>query len=137
MYGFLGLRRHSSLSSIASGKSSRLHPVSVQSCCRYALAGRPTPARPCEGFHRRTSLMSSSLLLQQSSAFLVRLIWMVLKCNFFKAAVVSTLLYECTSWTLTKRPEKKLDGNCTRMLRVLEAISQKTAAVQPPTSNNC
>ena len=38
------------------------------------------------------------------------------KQNFFKAAVVSIQLYGCTTWTLTKRIEKKLDGNCTRML---------------------
>ena len=32
---------------------------------------------------------------------------------------MSILLYGCTTWTLTKRMEKKLDGNYTRMLRVL------------------
>ena len=37
--------------------------------------------------------------------------------SFFQAAVVSILLYGCTTWTLTKRLEKKLDGNYTRMLR--------------------
>ena len=31
--------------------------------------------------------------------------------------VVSILLYGCTTWTLTKRLEKKLNGNYTRMLR--------------------
>ena len=35
-----------------------------------------------------------------------------IKCNFFQAAVMSILLYGCTTWTLTKRMEKKLDGNC-------------------------
>ena len=39
-----------------------------------------------------------------------------MKRSFFQAAVVSILLYGCTTWTLTKRMEKKLDGNCTRML---------------------
>ena len=39
-----------------------------------------------------------------------------MKRNFFQATVVSILLYECTTWTLTKRLEKKLDGNYTRML---------------------
>ena len=39
-----------------------------------------------------------------------------MKCYFFQAAVVSILLYGCTTWTLTKQMEKKLDGNCTRML---------------------
>ena len=36
-----------------------------------------------------------------------------------KAAIVSILLYRCTTWTLTKRLEKKLDGNYTRMLRAV------------------
>ena len=36
--------------------------------------------------------------------------------HFFQATVVSMLLYWCTTWTLTKRMEKKLDGNYTRML---------------------
>ena len=40
-----------------------------------------------------------------------------MKRIFFQAAVVSILLYECTTWTLTKRLEKKLVGNYTRMLR--------------------
>ena len=39
-----------------------------------------------------------------------------MKLSFFQAAIVSILLYECTTWTLTKRMEKKLDGNYTRML---------------------
>ena len=30
---------------------------------------------------------------------------------------MSILLYRCTTWTLTKHMEKKLDGNYTRMLR--------------------
>ena len=37
----------------------------------------------------------------------------------FQAAVTSILLYVCTTWTLTKRLEKKLDGNYTRMLRAI------------------
>ena len=39
-----------------------------------------------------------------------------MKRIFFQAVVVSILLYGCTTWTLTKRLEKKLDGNYTRML---------------------
>ena len=42
-----------------------------------------------------------------------------MKRSFFQAAVVSILLYGCTTWTLTKRMEKKLDGNYTRMLRAI------------------
>ena len=39
-----------------------------------------------------------------------------MKSSFFQAAVISILLYGCTTWTLTKRLEKKLDSNYTRML---------------------
>ena len=42
-----------------------------------------------------------------------------IKRSFFQAAVVSMLLYRCTTWTLTKRMEKRLDGNSTRMLRAV------------------
>ena len=42
-----------------------------------------------------------------------------LKRCFFQSAVVSILLYGCTTWTLTTRQEKKLDGNCTRMFRAI------------------
>ena len=69
----LTLARHLSLSFIASGGSSGLHPVSSQSCCMLFRAGHPAFARPCEGIHRSTFLMSSSLLLQQCPACLVRL----------------------------------------------------------------
>ena len=42
-----------------------------------------------------------------------------MKRSFFQAVVVSVLLYGCTTWTLTKRLEKKLDGYYTRMLRAI------------------
>ena len=42
-----------------------------------------------------------------------------MKRSFFQAAAVSILLYGCTTWTLTIRLEKKLDGNYTRMLRAI------------------
>ena len=42
-----------------------------------------------------------------------------LKRSFLQAAVASVLLYGCTTWTLTKWMEKKLDGNYTRMLRAI------------------
>ena len=59
------LSRHFSLSFIASGRSSGLHPVSSYICYMYVRAGRPAFAWPYAGVHRSTSLMSSSLLLQQ------------------------------------------------------------------------
>ena len=146
----LALSRHFSLSFIASGRSSGLHPVSSHSCWMYVGAGRPAFARPYVGVHRSTSLMRSSLLLQQCPACLVRLTWIVfvtggrivgalwgvaartcsillsiflcdcrlwksnltdkMKRSFFQAAVVSILLYGCTTWTQTKRLEKKKIG---------------------------
>ena len=42
-----------------------------------------------------------------------------MKRSFFQATVVSILLYGCITWMLTKRLEKKLDGNYTRMLRAI------------------
>ena len=45
----LTLSRHFSLSLIASGMSSRLHPVSSHSCCMYVRAARPAFARYMSG----------------------------------------------------------------------------------------
>ena len=42
-----------------------------------------------------------------------------IKKDFFQGAVVSILLYRCTTWTLKKRLEKKLDANSTRILWVI------------------
>ena len=42
-----------------------------------------------------------------------------MKRSFFQAAIMSILLYGCTTWTLTKRMNKELDGNYTRMLRAI------------------
>ena len=60
-----------------------------------------------------------------------------MKRSFFQAAVVSILLYGCTIWTLTKRLEKKLDGNYTRMLRAILNKSwrqhpHKAPTIRPP-----
>ena len=50
-----------------------------------------------------------------------------MKRSFFQVAVVSILLYGCTTWTLTKRLEK-LDGNYTKML---PAILNKSRRQHP------
>ena len=42
-----------------------------------------------------------------------------IKRSFFQAAVILILLCGCTTWMLTRRMEKKLDGNYTRMLRAI------------------
>ena len=73
----LTLSLHVSLSFIASGRSSGLHPVLSYSCCMYVRAGRPAFDWPYAGVHRSTSLTSSSLLLQQCPACLVYLAWIV------------------------------------------------------------
>ena len=59
-----------------------------------------------------------------------------MKRRFFQAAVTSILLYGCTTWMLTKRLEKKLDGkNATCNLEeVLAATPHKTPTVRPPAS---
>ena len=72
----LTLSRHTSLWSIAFGMSSGLHPVSAH-LGMLVRAGRPNFAWQCEGVHRGTSIMSSSLLLQQCPACLVHLIFIV------------------------------------------------------------
>ena len=42
-----------------------------------------------------------------------------MKRSIFQAAVISILLYGCTTWTLTKQLKKNLDGNYTRKLRAI------------------
>ena len=42
-----------------------------------------------------------------------------IKHSFFQAVVMSILLHGCTTCMLTKRFEKKIDGNYTRMLRAI------------------
>ena len=54
-----------------------------------------------------------------------------IKRSFFQAMVVSILLYGCTTWTLTKRTKKKLDGNYTRMMRaILNKSSRQRSSKQ-------
>ena len=106
------LFRHPSQSSIAPGRSSSLHPVSAHSCCMLGLAGCPAFACPCEGVHWSTSLMCSSLLIQQCLACLVPLTWIVfvmggklpyivwvMECFWISLTVIFSLFVcECVSW---------------------------------------
>ena len=64
-----------------------------------------------------------------------------IKHNFFQAVVVLVLLYGCTTWMLTKCIEKRLDWNCTRILRTIMNKSwkqhpskQQLYSYQPPIS---
>ena len=63
-----------------------------------------------------------------------------MKRSFFPAVIVSILLYGCTTWTLTKQLEKRLDGNHTNAVsnieQVLEAAPYKVAGVGPPTTHH-
>ena len=68
--------------------------------------------------------LTSITLFYINHPFSISIIWKSnltdkMKRSFFQAVVVSILLYGCTTWTLTKRQEKKLDGNYTRMLRAI------------------
>ena len=83
--------------------------VSSHSCWIYVRAGRPAFARPYVGVHKSTSLMSSSLLLQQCPACLVRLTWIVFvrvnkinKNEFFKMQ------------NFSEDPERKWGDACTK-----------------------
>ena len=57
-----------------------------------------------------------------------------IKRSFLQAAIVSILLYGCTTWTLTKQMKKKLHDNYTRMLRAILYMSwkQQLYGHQPP-----
>ena len=62
-----------------------------------------------------------------------------IKRSFFPTAVVSVLLYGCTSWTLTKCMEKTLEDNYTRMLQAVlnkswrqHSIKQQLYSHLPP-----
>ena len=75
-----------------------------------------------QGYFVRGSYISHRLF--NVKTVLVKIIVLILfkkwfKRSFFQAAVVSILLYGCTTWTLTKRLERRLDGNYTRMLRAV------------------
>ena len=64
-----------------------------------------------------------------------------MKRSVFQAAVESILLYASTTWTLTKRLEKKHDGNYARMLRAILNKSwrqhpYKAPTIWPPTSHH-
>ena len=54
-----------------------LNKTKINCCWMYVRAGRPAFAQPYVGVHKSTSLMSSSLLLHQCPACLVRLTWIV------------------------------------------------------------
>ena len=56
----LSLSPHFSISFIASGKSSGLHPVSSHSCCMYVRAGRSAFAWLYVGVHRSEQVLAAT-----------------------------------------------------------------------------
>ena len=60
-----------------------------------------------------------------------------MKCSFLQAAIVSILPHGCSTWTLTKRLEKKLDGNYTRMLRAILNKYWRHHPHKAPTTVTC
>ena len=99
-----------------------------------------TPHKPVDKFTYRGSSVSSTekdidtrLTKVWIAIDRLSILWKLdladkMKRSFFQAAVVSMLMYGCTTWTLTKRLEKKLDGNYARMLR---ALLNKSRRQQP------
>ena len=64
-----------------------------------------------------------------------------MKRSFFQAAVVSILLYGCTTWALTKQLEKKarrqLHKNAaSNFEQILETTPHKAPTIRPPTSHH-
>ena len=58
-----------------------------------------------------------------------------MKHSFFQAAVMSILLYESTTWTLTKEARRQLYKNvASNIEQVLAATPHKAPTVQSPTT---
>ena len=79
------------------------------------------------------------------AAFCLSIIWKSdlsdeIKRNFFPVAVVSILLYGCSTCTLTKRLDKiarrgLLENATSYIEQILELTFHKTVAERPPTSH--
>ena len=101
----LSLSHHPSTSAIALGKSTRRHPVFVPCWWMKIFASQWTLVCLCVGVHKRTSLMSSSLLLQQCHAYLARLEWFV---RWEVSGCITVVLYDAASRTCSKEHESLL-----------------------------
>ena len=94
----LTLSRHFSLSFIASGRSSGLHPVSSQSCRMYVRAGRPSFARPYVGVLWSSCHAASTAIPDPLLPLLpiVHRLWQVFRTT---SRILTELLYVCSSWS--------------------------------------
>ena len=73
---------------------------------------------------KKTKNIDTRLTKSWTAIDKLSIIWMSdltdkMKRSFFPAAVMSILQYGWTTWTLTKRLEKTLDGNYTRLLQAI------------------
>ena len=78
---------------------------------KFTYLGNGVPSIEIGISLRRNGLLSISYRLYGSRIYPMK------KRNFFQGAVVLMLPYRCTSWTLTKRTEKKIEKNCTKKLQ--------------------
>ena len=76
----------------------------------------PSPTPQCSSYWKGSLLVALDYSCQLY--FYFYLLW-VRVINFFQAVFMLILLDGCTTWRLTKCIEKKLDCNCTRMLRAI------------------
>ena len=92
----------------------------------YVRAGRPAFARPCVGVHKITSLMSSSLLLQQCPACLEGL---ASNEDYVNATIQERVIYK-----------KKLiaeNSNINRQYLETNRKKKKTIKKKSENKNNC
>ena len=65
------------------------------------------------------TISNSRRFYYSTFAFIIIYIYIYIYHHHHIVLAARILLYGCTTWTLTKRLEKKLDGNYTRMLRAI------------------
>ena len=87
-------------SAIVLDESSWRHSESAQTWWKKIFANYSTLVYPCIGVHRRTSLMSWPVLLQQYSVYFARLTWMV--CEIRNKWPYSYCFVECCFQDLFK-----------------------------------
>ena len=70
--------------------------------------------------HTHTHTHTHTYIYTHIYIYIYIYVWSIvypMKAGFFQAVAVSILQYGCTSWAQTKRIERKLDENYTRMMR--------------------
>ena len=105
----LTLSRHFSLSFIASGRSSGLHPVSSHSCCMYVRAGRPTLAHPYVGVHRSIYIsVCATTHTHTHTHIYIYNIYIVLHIYTWIQFVYNCLIFRVEKDNITQRKERSV-----------------------------